>query len=194
VIRISFGNSAQFTAALKARRERFEIEMSRALDISMLELQKRIQQKLSGEVLKQRTGKLIASVNKNPVVVAGNKISAMVTSSAGPAYYGRIQELGSPSSYPIYPKNKLALAFFPSGSAGGGFGRTALTKLRFAAGSKRGSLRPQQYGNFSAAGGIVVKSVVHPPIQARPFMSTSLEELRGQIISRLREAAIKAVS
>lgn len=47
---------------------------------------------------------------------------------------------------------------------------------------------------FEAGGKtIFAKRVVHPPLPARPFMSSSLRELRETIIANLQEAVAKAL-
>jgi hypothetical protein len=178
---------------LKAKGPQLRESLREGLDLAMLELQRRIQRKLSGEVLQQRTGKLLASIVKEPTVVTGSAIRGAVTGAGGPAFYGRIQEAGGTRAYEILPKTKKALAFFPTGAAGAGFGRAAMTRLRFGAGKRRGELRPGKIEEFGAAGGIIVKRVHHPPLQARRFMSMALTEMRERIIARVREAAAKAL-
>jgi len=198
MIRLSFNTTdQQVVAALKLRGPNLAQELRMELDELMFELQRRIQGKLSGELLMQRTGKLIRSVEKLPTEQEGNTLVGRVTAAGGPAFYGVIQALGSPTAYEIKPKNKKALAFFPQGAAGvaGGQspGRGASAGIYFKLGARRGTLRPGKIGEFSGLGGIVVKSVVHPPIQARPFHTLALEEMRAEIVSRLYAAAARAL-
>jgi len=187
MIRFSFnGSDKRVALALRERGQKLVAALREALDLSMLELVRRIQEKLSGEVLHQRSGKLIGSVHKETTAVAGTQIIGRVTAAGGPAWYGRVHEFGGTRAYDIYPVKKRALAFM----AGGGVNSRS---FYFKQGSRRGSLRPKMYGKFAEAGGVVVKSVHHPPLPRRSFMATSQEELRGKIKSNLLEAAAKAL-
>lgn len=148
--------------------------------------QKIVGEKLSGQVLHHRSGKLIGSVHITPVEIVGTTISAGVESSAGPAWYGKVHERGGLKAYIIKPVNKKALAFFTSGKnmfndsglAGTSRGKDIMRKLR--SGSQTGKRQ------FMAGGGVVVKSVMHPPLPKRPFMAPSLEEMREEIIRELQ--------
>jgi len=200
VIRLTFNSSDErLKTTLRVRGDQLVAELHQELDALMFELQRRIQGKLSGDVLQQRSGKLIRSIEKLPTVQEGGKISGMVTGAGGPAFYGVYQELGSASGepYEIKPKNKKALAFFPGGAAGiaGGqsAGRGPSAGIYFKLGAQRGMIRPGKVGEFAGLGGIVVKSVIHPPIVKRSFMAVALDEMRGEIVSRLYEAAARAV-
>jgi hypothetical protein len=196
VIRITFGGSDQrFLARVREKGPQVEAALTKALDVLMLKLQRHIvADKLSGQVLAQRSGKLAASVNKEPTERRGDQIIGRVSAAAGPAFYGRIQEMGGTRAYTITPVNKKALAFFPSGSLGGGGGISPLAKSEISGLYKHGALRTNKFGKFNSYGGVVVKSVQHPPLPARPFMRPSLEDMRGEIVARLQEAVKTAVS
>lgn len=186
MIRISFnGTDARVAAAMKAKGPKIVSSLQKELDLLMFDLLRRVQQKLSGEVLQHRSGVLLGSAHKETTVLSGGTITGKVTAAGGPAFYGRIQEKGGTRSYEILPRNKKALAFTPGGGEGRG--------MRFQLGARRGSLKPAQLGAFREGGGIVVRRVIHPPLPARPFMSTSLEEMRPTIISRLQLALGMAV-
>lgn len=198
MITISFNGSDQrVVAALRAKGPKLLAAEARTLDILMLELQARIQQKLSGEVLQSHAGGggLLGTVRKQPTAISGSRVTGSVQAGGGLFWWASVHEKGGEKTYEILPgiltgkSDKKALAFFPGGSAGAGFGRTAMTKLRFAAGKRRGSLRPGQTQAFASAGGIVVMKVIHPPLPKRSFMATSLEELRGRIIEKVYETA-----
>ena len=200
MIKIQFkaGSDRRVIALLRAKEPMLLDAIEESLDRSMLELQRRIQEKLSGEVLEHRSGKLLASVNKEPVVRDDRQIMGRVTSSAGPAFYGRIQEAGGTRTYDIYPRYKKALAFFPSGSLGAGGGiqqvrKDILRSLYARSGKQRGSLKPSKYGQAGQLGLAIVKHVVHPPLQPRPFMRTSLAELQEKIVSNIRTAVAEAL-
>src|ERR1700758_1241668 len=68
-------------------------------------------EKLSGQVLKVRTGILRGSVRTLPVTVAENTISSGVASSSGPAFYGKIHEVGGSRAYQIFAVKARALQF-----------------------------------------------------------------------------------
>ena len=50
------------------------------------------------------------------------------------------------------------------------------------------NLRARGIAQFSAAGGVVVKHVHHPPLPARPIGQPSLNEMHDQIIAGLQGA------
>lgn len=82
------------------------------LTLSMLQLQRHIvTEKLSGQMLKPRSGRLIESVQPIPTVVAETVASAGVTAGGGQAFYAAYQELGGARAYQIVPVTKRALAF-----------------------------------------------------------------------------------
>ena len=203
MIEITFNTTdSRLAAWLERKRPQVVGALADRLDSLMLELQKRVQQKLSGQVLEHRSGKLLGSVEKQPLDRSDTRISGRVTAAGGPAFYGRIQEKGGTRTYDILPKYKKALAFFPGGSVGGGIassnvpltpGKGTVRGLYFRSGSKRGELKPGRLGTFSQLGGVVVKKVVHPPLPARPFMRPSLLELQDRIITQLREAAVQGL-
>ncbi len=77
-------------------------------------LQQRIQsEKLSGQVLHQRSGKLKRSIEVIPAKSnrSTGKITGGVRGAGGPAYYGRFHEFGTTEPYTIVPVTKQALRF-----------------------------------------------------------------------------------
>ena len=192
MIRITFKRQSDraVAEAIRSKAPQLRQALTEEMDKLMLDLVARVQQKLSGEVLEHRTGILSGSITKQPTVQSGNRIIGTVTGAGPPAQYGIVQEMGGRRAFEILPVHKRALAFFPSGAAGAGpEGRS----LFHQAGRLRGSLKRGKGAEFSALGGVVVKRVIHPPLPPRPFMSTSLNEMRGEIVSRIFEAAAKAI-
>lgn len=187
--------------ALRARGPKILAAETKTLEELMLDLQDRIRRKLSGEVLVSHAGGrgLLGTVRKQPTVALGAVLRGGVQAGGGLFWWAIVHERGGEKEYEILPgavtgkSDKQALAFFPTGSAGAGFGRTAMTKLRFRLGKRGGSLRPGQVKAFGEAGGIVVRKVVHPPLKRRSFMESSLLELRGRIIQRVYETAAGAL-
>lgn len=201
-LRFTRSSDARVVAALRTKAPRLRAALRETLDGLMLELLKRIQQKLSGEVLTSHHGGrgLLGSAKKSPTVVDGNTIRGSVTAGGGRFFYGRFQEEGTKGPYEILPgaltgkSDKQALAFFPGGSAGATTLRLQGLRLSFKLGKRRGTLRPQGLGEFAGLGGIVVRKVVHPGLKARSFMASSLDELRGEITRRIFATAARAIS
>jgi hypothetical protein len=201
VIRITFdGTDRRVAMALRARGPKLIAAEKRTLNELMRDLQMVIHRKLSGEVLKSHGGggSLLASVRQTPTVVAGSSISGSVQAGGGLLWWAVVHEEGGEKEYEIpkdgiFRSGKKALAFFGKGAAGLSFGRTAMTKLYHRHGMLGGSLRANKFGAFAAAGGIVVRHVIHPPLPKRSFMESSLLELRGRIIQRVYETAAGAL-
>jgi hypothetical protein len=146
---------------LSSRASMVQQAIIRALQAQMLNLQSHIvADKLSGQVLHHRTGKLIDSIRLEPTTpeIQGDTISAGVVGGGALAPYGKFHEFGTASAYFIYPKLKKALAFIKDGHQ------------------------------------VVVMKVLHPPIQERSFMRSSLEDLHGTIIAGVQAAIDKALS
>lgn len=175
----------------------------RQLMLSMIKLQAYIvTEKMSGQVLRHITGKAAGSIRVEEVVVSGNTLTGSVVGGGGPAFYLNIQEKGGTREYEIKPVHKKALAFFPSGSMGAavqrmqpiGVGKGVLRSLYRRGGGFGRELKPSKAATFGAMGGVVVKGVIHPPLPARPVMSTGLEEMRAKIVIDLRTAVMGGVS
>jgi hypothetical protein len=86
-----------------------EVLFARAQALTLM-LQTKVIGKLSGDVLKVRTGVLRGSVNAN-TTTDGGTITGTVASSGGPAFYGRFHEMGVPHAWQIRATRSKALAF-----------------------------------------------------------------------------------
>lgn len=152
MIRLTFsGSDAALVERFRAKSAEIVLKLARKLQGLNFELQAKIQgEKLQGQVLKQQSGKLAASVRALPVEQEPGQIRGSVQAGGGPAFYGRIQEKGGTTEYDIAPVDKKALAFMLNGK------------------------------------NVFAKLVHHPPLKARPFMSTSLDEMSGEIVSGLQ--------
>jgi len=85
----------QVVAMLKVLGPKIVTALSAQMDFLMIKLQAHIvTDKLEGQVLNHVSGKLIGSVITNPVELKADILTAMVTSSSGPAWYGRLHEYG----------------------------------------------------------------------------------------------------
>lgn len=71
--------------------------------------------KLQGQVLKHRSGKLSASIRLIPASVQSTTLFAEVLGGGGPAWYGAIHEYGGDRAYTIVPTNRKALRFVIGG-------------------------------------------------------------------------------
>lgn len=75
--------------------DRIVVAMTETMDELMLRLQSNIvDEKLHGQVLQQRTGKLAASVRALPATQEGTTIVGVVEGGGGVAWYGRLHEYG----------------------------------------------------------------------------------------------------
>lgn len=142
------GRTSELYDALEAR-----------MNLLNTRLQQRIQnQKLSGQVLKQRSGKLKRSIEVIPARSnrAEGKITGGVRGAGGPAFYGRFHEFGTEDWYTIPKKGK------------------PLTKqaLRFIIDNKV----------------IFAKRVNHPPIEERSFLRSAQEEMTEEFVTGMQEA------
>jgi len=88
-------------------------EKINALDVA---LQRKIQtEKLSGQVLTARSGKLRDSIRALPVVESGTDLVGEVKGAGGVAPYGRVHEYGGRGPYTIVPVKAKALRFMVGG-------------------------------------------------------------------------------
>jgi hypothetical protein len=192
VIELTFNNSDQrLLSTLKDKHQSLLTNLTRQMDILLLKMLQRVQQKMSGEVLNQRSGALKDSAHAVPAAMEGDSLTGGVQWGAGPASaYAFVQEYGGKGYYDIYPVNKKALAFFPSGAAGfATLSSGRQVNARQILNSMRNpNMRTRGVAQFSAAGGIVVKSVHHPPLPARPIGQPTLDEMKGEIVTGLQGA------
>jgi len=89
----------------------------RAIEFLDLDFQRYVvTQKLQGQVLHHRSGKLASSVRVLPVTQQGAFVSGGVSAGGGVAWYGRLHEFGGRAAYEIRPRNAKALRFEIGGS------------------------------------------------------------------------------
>jgi phage gpG-like protein len=81
--------------------------IARAVTKLALEMVRLVQQKLSGPVLKVRTGVLRSSINSHVQQTATGATATVGTN----VIYGRFHEFGVPHSWEIVPRSARALAF-----------------------------------------------------------------------------------
>lgn len=189
MLTLSFGGSDEVTRQrVREKYPRLVVEIKKTLDAKHVTMQARIvRDKLSGQVLKHRTGKLANSIRFISATESGQTIAGGVEGAGGPAFYGRFHEFGTERSYEIKPVNAKALAFFPSGgSLRPGQQRTLLRNL-----SKGRSGSAQA---FAEGGGVVVKSVIHPPITKRSYLVSTQDEMKQEIQTALQDTTNRVMS
>lgn len=189
MISIGFGNSERMLVArLNGRAPTIIRSVATRLTRLMLLLQRHIvRDKLSGQVLHRRSGKLAQSIVAYPTEASGTELQGRVEGASGPAWYGRVHEFGGTHEYEIHPVNGRALAFFAEGYSAVPGGRQIMRGMSQNTNLNR---KVKAIASFNAQGGVVVAAVLHhPPALRRPFMLPSALEMRPQILTELKEAA-----
>jgi hypothetical protein len=74
-----------------------------------------VRDKLSGQVLKRRTGILAGSVRVEAAKIIGAQIIGKVHAAEGPAFYGAVHEHGGNAAYEIMAVKARALKFMMGG-------------------------------------------------------------------------------
>jgi hypothetical protein len=89
------GSNQRVAAALRAKGPQIIEAVLRKMNSLTLQLQAKIVgEKLQGQVLQHRTGKLAGSIRMIPAVVEGESVVGAVEGGGGPAFYGRVHEYG----------------------------------------------------------------------------------------------------
>lgn len=105
MISASFNNTdARVVAALREKAPRVEESLVRKMDSVTLRLQAHIvEDKLQGQVLQHRSGKLAGSIRQIPPTFDGQTVTGEVQGGGGPAFYGRAHEYGAhiPERLPV---------------------------------------------------------------------------------------------
>jgi hypothetical protein len=96
MIRLSFNGSDQNVLnTLQQKGPRIVEVLAQKITYLNLKLQAHIvAEKLSGQVLNHRSGRLAGSVVAQPTVAEGTSLVGQVTAASGPAWYGRLHEYG----------------------------------------------------------------------------------------------------
>ena len=176
MLRIDFeGSDERLLAFVRSRRVQLQELLRLRMTMTMTLLQSRIVgDKLSGQVLHHRTGKLIDSIRLNPTEATANENEVVggVEGGGGPAFYGRIHEYGG--TFEVKERERRI------GYRGG-----EIVKLLTKSGTVRkevDEIRKQK---------VKAHTVTFPE---RSFMRTSFSELRERIIAELQAAVNEALS
>jgi phage gpG-like protein len=159
-----------------------------------LRLQQKIQgEKLQGQVLQHRSGKLAGSIRALDATTDGTKVDVAVEGGGGVAPYAAVQNYGGKGEYEIVPINKKALAFLPGGANVQGASKAQIRTMIRGFGSKSSSIRAKSIGQFNSFGGVVVKKVIHPPLPERNFMESTAEEMLPEWVSGTKETILQVL-
>lgn len=107
MITVQLIGDSEVIARLSAIGSRLPSGVARAVTQLTLELQRLVQQKLSGQVLHVRTGVLRSSINRE-VRQTGTEVIGTVGTNVS---YAKVHEFGVPHSWEIRPRRARALAF-----------------------------------------------------------------------------------
>jgi hypothetical protein len=95
VLTVDLVGTNEAAASIRAKGPRIIQAIIKKINGSMIALQSYIVTgKLSGQVLKHRSGKLANSIRVNPAEAEGATVTASVEGAGGPAWYGRLHEFG----------------------------------------------------------------------------------------------------
>lgn len=105
-INIDFeGTDIGVVAWMRGKTDAWTQQMLNKANYLMLLLQQKIVgEKLSGQVLNQRSGTLAAAVEVVPAEVSGDVLSAGVVAGSGPAWYHAVHEYGPHTIVPVEKK------------------------------------------------------------------------------------------
>lgn len=168
MVRFQFINRSDERVVEKLRGRLVPAELAIVNKVDELDarLQRRVQMKLEGEVLKSHTHKLSNSVRMVPARKVGSTIAGFVQAGGGVAPYGIYQERGA-----HIPEVTGKLMVFP------GAERTAVMEVL-------GKTTARKI--YGRSGGMVF-TMRHRAfdLPARPFMATSLEEMKAEFIREI---------
>lgn len=172
---------------LRTRYPLIEQGLQTAMARIVIKLARKIkEEKLSGQVLKNRTGTLRRSISpdvqQSPGVIKGTVSTNVV--------YAAIHEFGGTTKpHVIMPKHAKALAWLRGGGEGMDFSDRSTFKQSGGWTTKGGQ-------RLGAEGALQFARIVHHPgsrIPARPFMRPSLEEMADEIRSEFSDAILRVV-
>lgn len=182
------GSDARMLEKLAAKETQIIAALVRGMDILAAKMLQRVQANLSGLVLKARSGTLRDSAEIDPATVEGDGITSGVHAAGGPAFYGWVHEKGGTRWYDIYPVNKKALAWLPTGASATLSSGRAVSARQIYNTMRNPNLRGRGVALFQQAGGIVVKHVHHPPLRAQPFMKPAQDDTAAEAVEVLQTA------
>src|ERR1039458_2287005 len=166
ITRLSFadGSDRSVPANIRGKLPIMISALADRLTWGMLRLQQKVQgEKLQGQVLHHRSGRLAASINAKPTTQEGSRLIGTVEGAGGPAWYGQLHETGGTFNVKEYIRRQ---GFDKKGN---------FIKLLNHNGSVRAAV------NMTKQGIVKAHTVT---FSQRSFMTSSLEELSGDKIGR----------
>jgi hypothetical protein len=102
-VELILGGGQEAADNIRARSDRMVAQLMETMNELMLRLQSEIVgEKLHGQVLQQRTGKLAGSIRAQPTTQEGTDIIGAVEGGGGVAWYGKLHEYGfGPYDYEV---------------------------------------------------------------------------------------------
>jgi hypothetical protein len=127
MLRITFdGSDQRVVTALRTKGPQIVQAIMRKLESLMLQLQAKITgEKLQGQVLQHRTGKLAGSIREIPVTSVGTLITGAVEGAGGPAWYGKLHEEGG--TFPYHRKAQMTERLDAKGKMNKRLGKGTIT-------------------------------------------------------------------
>lgn len=111
MIKIRFISSAENIQKMRSYGPKIIQTLFSRINILMTQLGAKVTQKLSGEVLKVRTGVLRGSVQVEPTRFDGKSIIGRVSVAGPPAQYGQFHETGIPHAWEVMASKQKFLKF-----------------------------------------------------------------------------------
>jgi len=171
ITRLTFadGSDQRVPAQIRAATPVIVAALAERLTLWMLRLQQKIQgEKLSGQVLQHRSGRLYGSIIEQPTEQVGLQLIGSVTGAGGPAWYGQLHETGGTFHVKEYVRH---IAFNQKGEV-----IRMLTKA----------------GTVRKAVATTKEQIVHAhdvTFPERSFMSSSLAEIAEEMVADLQRTA-----
>lgn len=174
MLRVTFsGTDKRLEASLRAKGPNALKALVLKMNALMIRLQAKIVgEKLQGQVLHHRSGKLSNSVRVIPARVDGTKLIGEVQGAGGPAWYGVLDEFGGTFEVPAHTRRT---GFNAKGE---------IVRLLTHAGRVRSSVAKTSETTVRAY------SITFPE---RSFMRSSQSEMDSAINAELREAAAEGL-
>jgi hypothetical protein len=175
MITLSFdGSDQRVLESMRAKGPQIVQAVIRKMDQLMLVLQaKVVGEKLQGQVLKHKTGKLAGSIRKMETIEENGAIVGIVQGGGGPAWYGALHETGGTFEVPEYQRRTGISA------------KGEVVKLLSKSGAVQKNVARIRSGTVKA------HTVTFPE---RSFMRSSLNEFRGQLFDGLRASVNAEIS
>lgn len=178
MIKTTLVGGRELVGQWRSKQAQMQAQMARVMNTLIVKLTRKIkEEKLSGQVLKNRTGTLRRSITPS-ISTSSNLIEGKASTNI---IYAAIHEYGGVTRpHVIVPKHRLALAWVRGSFIG---------PIRMATATGRFSKKQSAYPFIFA------RRVNHPGshIPERSFMRSSLREMKPEILESFRNAILSVV-